>query len=62
MIKNLLPTITEKWTYCTTKYANNTFTTYQKTLGQYQLMKDVTSPKISITKDINGKWISDQKS
>ena len=51
----------KKWTYCTTKYANNTFTTYQKTLGQYQLMKDVTSPKISITKDINGKWISDQK-
>lgn len=51
----------KKWTCCTTKYANSTFTTYQKTLGRYQLMKDVTSPKISITKDINGKWISDQK-
>ena len=51
----------KKWTYCTTKYANYTFTTYQKTLGRYQLMKDITCPKISITKEINGKWISEQK-
>ncbi len=51
----------KKWTYCTTKYANYTFTTYQKTLGRYQLMKDITCPKISITKEINGKWISEEK-
>ena len=51
----------KKWTYCTTKYTNYTFTTYQKTLGRYQLMKDITCPKISITKEINGKWISEQK-
>lgn len=38
----------KKWKYCTTKYAHYAFTTYQKTLGLYQIMTDSIPPKISL--------------
>lgn len=51
-----------KLSYNNTKRKGNTFTTYTKNLGQFTLSKDVTSPKISIAKPIEGKWITGQKS
>lgn len=51
----------KKYIHYTTKRYKNTFSIYSKTLGQYKLMKDTISPKISIVKSIEGKWISNQK-
>ena len=51
-----------KLSYLTTKLSNNTFTCKTKTLGQFTLAKDTVAPKISISKSIENKWISAQKS
>lgn len=51
----------KKWYYNATKYYKNTFTTYTKNWGQFKLVKDTIAPKISISKNIEGKWISGQK-
>ena len=40
----------------------NVFKTNVKTLGKYALVLDVIPPKISITKPIEGKWLTDKKS
>jgi murein DD-endopeptidase MepM/ murein hydrolase activator NlpD len=48
--------------YITTKLNGTTFSCKTKTLGQFTLAKDTTSPKISISKSIEGKWITAQKS
>jgi hypothetical protein len=37
------------------------FTTKLKTLGKYTLVLDTISPRISIAKPIEGKWLSDKK-
>ncbi|HLF53501.1 M23 family metallopeptidase [Flavobacterium sp.] len=51
----------KKLGYNSTKLKKNTFVTYTKNLGQFVLAKDTTAPKISISKSIEGKWLSDQK-
>jgi murein DD-endopeptidase MepM/ murein hydrolase activator NlpD len=48
--------------YLTTKLNGTTFSCKTKTLGQFTLAKDTTAPKISISKSIEGKWITAQKS
>lgn len=48
--------------YNTTKLNGNTFTCKSKTLGQYTLAKDSIDPKITISKSIEAKWITDKKS
>ena len=50
-----------KLSYNNTKRKDNTFSTYTKKLGQFTLSKDTTAPKVSITKSIEGKWITSQK-
>lgn len=50
-----------KYSYNNTKRKDNTFTTYTKKLGQFTLYKDTISPKIKISKPIEGQWISGQK-
>ncbi len=50
-----------KVSYSTTKRDGTTLSTKSKFLGKYKLAKDVTAPKISIGKSIEGKWISGQK-
>ena len=50
-----------KWNYNPTKLKNNVFSTYTKNWGHYQLMKDTLAPKITISKPIEGKWITNQK-
>ncbi len=50
-----------KLSYNNTKRKDNTFSTYTKKLGQFALSQDTTAPKISITKSIEGKWITSQK-
>jgi murein DD-endopeptidase MepM/ murein hydrolase activator NlpD len=52
----------KKWNYIATKLVGNTFTCRTKTLGQFSLMKDTVAPKINISKSIEGKWITAQKS
>jgi murein DD-endopeptidase MepM/ murein hydrolase activator NlpD len=52
----------KKWTYNFTKLNGNNFTCKSKTLGKFALMKDTIAPKIKISKSIEGKWLSDQKS
>ncbi len=52
----------KKWVFNPTKLNGNTFTCKSKTLGQFALMKDTLAPKIKIDKNIESKWISDQKS
>lgn len=47
--------------YNSTKNKENTFTTYTKNLGQFTLARDTVAPKVSITKSIEGRWISAQK-
>lgn len=44
----------------TTRKGNN-FVAYTKYMGQFTLAKDTIAPKISITKPIEGKWITSQK-
>ncbi|MET0760287.1 MAG: M23 family peptidase, partial [Flavobacterium sp.] len=51
----------KKLGYNSTKLKKNTFVTYTKNLGQFVLAKDTTAPKITISKSIEGKWLSDQK-
>lgn len=41
---------------------NNVFNSKVKTLGKYTLVLDTIPPKISISKSIEGKWLSDKKS
>lgn len=48
--------------YNTTKRNGTTFSCRTRTLGQFTLAKDTTAPKISISKSIEGKWITAQKS
>jgi murein DD-endopeptidase MepM/ murein hydrolase activator NlpD len=43
-----------------TKRYKNSFTIYTKYLGEYKLLKDTIAPKLKITKNIDGKWISNQ--
>ena len=52
----------KKLNYITTKLDGNTFSCRTKTLGQFTLVKDVIAPKISISKSIENKWITGQKS
>ncbi|MFZ4105081.1 M23 family metallopeptidase [Flavobacterium sp.] len=52
----------KKWNYIATKLVGNTFTCRTKTLGQFSLMKDTVAPKINISKSIEGKWLTGQKS
>jgi murein DD-endopeptidase MepM/ murein hydrolase activator NlpD len=60
--KMFIASVYEKKIYFnTTKRKNTTFTTYTKYLGQYSLMKDTIAPKITISKSIDNKWISNQK-
>ena len=47
--------------YNRTYRTDSIFKTYVKTLGKYALVLDVIPPKISITKPIEGKWLSDKK-
>jgi murein DD-endopeptidase MepM/ murein hydrolase activator NlpD len=51
----------KKINYYTTKRYKNTFSIYTKTLGEYRLVKDTVSPEVKISKNIEGKWISDRK-
>ncbi|MBF6609317.1 MAG: M23 family metallopeptidase [Flavobacterium sp.] len=48
--------------YNSTKRKGNTFTTYTKNLGDFTIAQDTIAPKISISKSIEGKWITSQKS
>lgn len=50
-----------KLSYNSTKRKENTFTTYTKKLGQFTLARDTIAPKITITKAIEGKWLTKQK-
>lgn len=51
-----------KLSYITTKLVENTFLCKVRNFGQFTLAKDNTAPKISISKPIEGKWITAQKS
>ncbi|MBP6182166.1 M23 family metallopeptidase [Flavobacterium sp.] len=51
----------QKVTYNLTYRKENVFNTKVKTLGKYALVMDTIAPKITITKPIEGKWLSDQK-
>jgi len=52
----------KKFNYIATKLDGNTFTCRTRTLGRFTLVKDVIAPKISISKSIENKWITGQKS
>lgn len=47
--------------YNSTKRKGNAFTTYTKNLGQFKLAKDTIAPRISMSKSVEGKWISGDK-
>lgn len=47
--------------YNATKNKGATFTAYTRNMGQFKLAKDTSAPIVSISKSIEGKWISDQK-
>ena len=51
----------KKWNYNLTNLKKNVFSTYTKNWGQYKIMKDTIAPKINISKAIEGKWITNQK-
>ena len=51
----------KKWNYNPTNLKKNVFSTYTKNWGQYKIMKDTIAPKINISKAIEGKWITNQK-
>ena len=51
----------KKWNYNQTNLKKNVFSTYTKNWGQYKIMKDTIAPKINISKAIEGKWITNQK-
>ena len=48
--------------YIATKLLGNTFSCKTRSFGKFTLAKDTTAPKISISKPIEGKWITSQKS
>lgn len=48
--------------YLYTKLDGNTFSAKTRSLGHFTLAKDVSAPKISMAKPIQGKWITGQKS
>ena len=50
----------KKTYFYNTKKFKNSFTIYTKYLGEYKLLKDSVAPKIKISKEIQGKWISNQ--
>ncbi len=52
----------KKFNYIATKLDGNTFSCRTRTLGQFTLVKDVIAPKISMSKSIENKWITGQKS
>ncbi|WP_396167668.1 M23 family metallopeptidase [Flavobacterium sp.] len=52
----------KKLGYNTTFRKGNVFTTNVKTLGKYALVVDAVPPKISISKPIEGLWLTDKKS
>ncbi|MBC7524445.1 MAG: M23 family metallopeptidase [Flavobacterium sp.] len=45
-----------------TKIEGSAFSCKSKTLGQFKLVKDTIGPKVIISKSIENKWITDQKS
>ncbi len=47
--------------YNSTYRKDSVFSTKVKTLGKYKLVTDVQSPKVSIAKSIEGKWVSQDK-
>lgn len=51
----------KKVSYNPTYRKENVFNAKAKTLGQFALVLDTISPKITIGKSIEGKWLSDQK-
>jgi murein DD-endopeptidase MepM/ murein hydrolase activator NlpD len=51
----------KKINYYTTKRYKNTFSIFTRTLGEYRLVKDTVSPEVKISKNIEGKWISNRK-
>jgi len=44
-----------------TWYKDGAFQTKVKTLGKFGLAKDTTAPKISVPKNVEGKWLSKQR-
>jgi hypothetical protein len=52
----------KRLSYNSTKFKDGAFTTYTKNLGQFKLAMDVTAPKITIAKPVEGKWLTNQKS
>jgi len=52
----------KKFNYIATKLDGNTFSCRTRTLGQFTLVKDVIAPKIRMSKSIENKWITGQKS
>ena len=51
----------KKISYLPTFRKDSLFTSKSKTLGQFALILDTITPKINLTKPIEGKWLSDQK-
>lgn len=51
----------KKISYLPTFRKDSLFTAKSKTLGQFALILDTITPKINLTKPIEGKWLSDQK-
>jgi Peptidase family M23 len=51
-----------KLNFITTKLVGNTFSCKVRNFGKFTLAKDTVAPKISISKSIEGKWITNQKS
>lgn len=49
----------DKYSYNYTYGKDSIFTTKVKTLGKYKLVSDTLAPKISMSKPIEGKWVSD---
>ncbi len=49
----------DKYSYNYTYGKDSVFTTKVKTLGKYKLVSDTLAPKISMSKPIEGKWVSD---
>ena len=52
----------KKLSYLTTKVEGSTLSCRTKTLGKFTIAKDTIAPKVSISKKIEGQWISDKKS
>jgi hypothetical protein len=51
----------KKTYFYNTKKFKKSFSIYTKYLGDYKLVKDSVAPKLKIAKNIEGKWISNQK-